>query len=37
VCVSSSAARSEGSDLRWGANVISVVVPPQMADLVPYL
>ena len=27
--------RREGSFLLWGANVITVVVPPQIADLVP--
>lgn len=27
--------RREGSVLLWGANVITVVVPPHIADLVP--
>ncbi len=33
--VSSNTLSSEGSALLWGANVITVVVPPQMAERVP--
>lgn len=29
--------RSEASARLWGANVITVVVPPQMADRVPFI
>ncbi len=33
--MSSNTFSSEGSALLWGANVMTVVVPPQMAERVP--